>query len=78
MTALAVTSRVLSSPTFGNVVTIWLARIRSRRELWRLLRDKPELLADIGLTPELAHAECGKHFWQASRNLPGRRRSAQW
>jgi uncharacterized protein YjiS (DUF1127 family) len=74
MTALDVAAYASPAPACGNILDIWRARIRFRQELWRLQRDKPELLADIGLTTELVRTECAKRFWQPSLTLPGRAR----
>jgi uncharacterized protein YjiS (DUF1127 family) len=42
----------------------WRKRVRFRRHLWRLLRDKPELIEDIGLSVEIAQQESVKPFWR--------------
>jgi uncharacterized protein YjiS (DUF1127 family) len=58
------------APDRKGVLTTWRGRVRCRHELWRLLKDKPELLTDIGLTVEVARAECDKPFWRAFGPFP--------
>ena len=38
----------------------WRKRVRFRGHLWRLLRDKPELIEDVGLSIEIAQQESGQ------------------
>jgi len=47
------------------VWVVWCKRRHYRRELRRLLRAGPHLIADIGLTLEAARREAGKPFWRA-------------
>ena len=42
----------------------WLKRRALRRELKRLLRIGPHMVADVGLSPEVAHREADKPFWK--------------
>ena len=49
-----------------SLMQVWRARIRFRQELWRLLRDSPALIEDIGLTVEQAKEEIAKPFWHRS------------
>ena len=49
-----------------NFLRIWRGRIVFRKHLWRLLRDKPELIEDMGLTIERAERELKKPFWRPS------------
>jgi len=51
-------------PRPRNRFHVWHGRIRFRQHLWRLLRDKPELLADVGFTIEHAREEVSKPFWR--------------
>jgi uncharacterized protein YjiS (DUF1127 family) len=50
-----------------NIFQVWRERIRFRQQLWRLLRDKPELIEDIGLTIADAREEIAQPFWRPSR-----------
>lgn len=52
-----------SRVAFGlaNLLLRWETRHRLRRDLSRL---DGHLLADIGVLPHLAAAECGKPFWR--------------
>ncbi|MET4261279.1 uncharacterized protein YjiS (DUF1127 family) [Bradyrhizobium sp. S3.12.5] len=43
----------------------WWQRSRFRTELRADLRDKPELLHDIGIGLHEAHAEASRFFWEA-------------
>jgi uncharacterized protein YjiS (DUF1127 family) len=49
---------------FGLPVT-WWQRSRFRAELGADLRDKPELLRDIGIGAYEAQAEASRFFWEA-------------
>ncbi|MGD1877035.1 MAG: hypothetical protein ACFB13_05990 [Kiloniellaceae bacterium] len=42
----------------------WLKRRALRRELKRLLRIGPHMVADVGLSPEAARREADKPFWK--------------
>jgi uncharacterized protein YjiS (DUF1127 family) len=48
-----------------RLLAAWLRRHRYRRELARLLRTSPHLLADIGLSQAEAEREAAKPFWHA-------------
>lgn len=47
----------------GAAWAAWRTRRRFRRDLKRLLRVGPHMLADIGLTLEEAQRESAKPFW---------------
>lgn len=47
-----------------NILQVWRGRIRFRRQLWRLLRDSPTLIEDIGLTVAQAKEEVALPFWR--------------
>jgi uncharacterized protein YjiS (DUF1127 family) len=49
--------------TFGDALSLWMARLGQRHSLADLAEDK-HLLADIGLTREQALREAGKPFWR--------------
>ncbi len=57
-------------PSAGNLglVTLIAAGWRTFRERRQLGRLEPHLLADIGVTPEMARQEASRPFWQ----LPAR------
>ena len=69
---LAHLAREASIPTFErpsdreSILQVWRGRIRFRQQLWRLLRDSPTLIEDIGLTVEQAKEELAKPFWRRS------------
>ncbi len=46
----------------GLPIQSWITLFRSRRQLGLL---DPHLLADIGLTPDIAKAEVERPFWDA-------------
>lgn len=44
---------------------LWLRRYQTRRQLWALFLNDPELLLrDLGLNAKAVQAECKKWFWQ--------------
>jgi len=61
-----------SFPGIGHTVRLagvirgWRARVRFRQQLWRLLRDKPKLIEDIGLSIAEAKEEIARPFWRPS------------
>jgi uncharacterized protein YjiS (DUF1127 family) len=50
--------------SLGHDFAEWKVRRRYRRDLKRLLRVGPHMIADIGLTPEAAHQEIEKPIWR--------------
>jgi|GEM_PF-5789131 len=42
----------------------WRRRVRYRRDLRRLIHSAPHMIADIGLTFDVALAESRKPFWR--------------
>jgi uncharacterized protein YjiS (DUF1127 family) len=48
---------------FFSFIGLWWIRARSRRDL-RLLLTSPQVLSDLGLTPEEADREAMKPFWR--------------
>lgn len=50
--------------TLAGTLGRWRTRARSRAELARLA-EEPRLLADVGLTREVALREAAKPFWRA-------------
>jgi len=54
-----------SVAALSPIWALWLARWHYRRELRRLLRAGPHMIADIGLALDEAHAEMAKPFWRA-------------
>ena len=47
----------------GSLISTWHQRKLFRQDLARLARDNPELIDDIGLTPQWVKAEIEKPFW---------------
>ncbi|MBB4866282.1 uncharacterized protein YjiS (DUF1127 family) [Pseudomonas nitritireducens] len=45
-------------------IALWQARAQLRRQLARMARANPHLIADIGLTREQVAAEIAKPFWR--------------
>jgi uncharacterized protein YjiS (DUF1127 family) len=55
-------------PKFAEIRTVlgaWRLRYRFRRELERLMSSAPHLIADLGLSRELAARDVAKPFWRA-------------
>ncbi|MGJ7037204.1 uncharacterized protein YjiS (DUF1127 family) [Shinella sp. BE166] len=53
-----------SLATLREVMTMWDARQRFRRDLARKFKASPHLIDDIGLTKRQVEAEIAKPFWQ--------------
>jgi uncharacterized protein YjiS (DUF1127 family) len=53
-------------PGLLAVVSVWLERVRARRELRRV---DERSLRELGISPGLAHYEASRPFWQPLRNL---------
>ena len=64
--------RELDGPSVGNarLIEVWRKRARFRWHLRRLLLQKPELLADMGLSLEEAGKEIERPFWHRC-SVPG-------
>jgi len=62
-TSLGEAGRIAS---LAAIIEGWRARVRFRQQLWRLLRDKPALIEDIGLTITEAKEEIARPFWRPS------------
>ncbi|WP_236201966.1 DUF1127 domain-containing protein [Pseudomonas pseudonitroreducens] len=60
-----VSLRSLSLPTLWQLLALWQARARLRRQLAGMARANPHLIEDIGLTRRQVALEIGKPFWRA-------------
>jgi uncharacterized protein YjiS (DUF1127 family) len=56
--------KLLGRGSILNIMRMWVARHRQRRDLHEFVERKPHLLRDIGLSREVALREATKWFWQ--------------
>jgi uncharacterized protein YjiS (DUF1127 family) len=56
--------KLLGRGSILNIMRMWVARHRQRRDLGEFVEGKPHLLRDIGLSREVALREATKWFWQ--------------